>query len=173
MPPLAGGVSGINPATLDAAEPLFEQGLALARQIEDRETTAVALLNLAMVRIGRGAQARASAMLLEAMDIAESIGARRTGGNVLAVSAGLAAVCEDWARAAWLFGAAQSQMRNTGNRLEPADEAFLAPLMTKARGSLAAESFDAAERGARAFSYEQAMTVAREWLMSNASRVAD
>ena len=40
---------------MDAAEPLYEQVVTVARAIGDRESIAIGLLNLAMVSIGRAA----------------------------------------------------------------------------------------------------------------------
>ena len=150
--------------TLDAAEPLYEEALGLARQIGDLDTAAVALLNLAMVAIRRGLHERAGTMLLQALDIAGAIGSRPTGGNVLAVLTGLASLREDWPQAAWFLGAAQSQMQGTGSRLDPVDEAFLAPWVTSAREALGHATFLAAEDAARDLSYEEAMALARRWL---------
>ncbi len=46
---------------LDAAEPHYEATLTLARELGDRESIAIGLLNLAMVSIGRGSEARVPA----------------------------------------------------------------------------------------------------------------
>ena len=85
---------------LDAAEPLYEDALAIAREIPDREVIAIGLLNLAMVAIGRGAGERAATMLLEVQAIAMELGWRPAGQSVLEVCAGLAASRAEWERAA-------------------------------------------------------------------------
>jgi tetratricopeptide (TPR) repeat protein len=154
---------------LDAAEPLYEQGLALTVQLGDREGTAVALLNLAMVAIGRGLHEHASTLLIEALDLAEAVGSKPTGGFVFAVSTSLAALREDWTQASWFFGAAESQMKQTGIRLDATDEAFLAPWVTRARQALAPDQFKAAQHDASALPYEQAIAAAREWLEAGMS----
>jgi predicted ATPase len=151
---------------LDTAEPLYEQVLALARELGDRESIAIALLNLAMVSIGRGSRKRAGEMLLEVHVIAEAIGSRPVGQSVLEVSAGLAALQEDWTRAAIYFGAAESQAEQTGLHRDPADEAFLAPLIAKARGALGDAVFAAAETSGRAVSYQEVMAQVRAWLQA-------
>ncbi len=149
---------------LDAAEPLYEEALALARKLDDRESIAIGLLNLAMVSIDRGSREAAAPMLLEALAIAEEIGSRRTGQCVLEVSAGLAALREEWNCAARLFGAAEAQAAQTGLQRDPADEAFLAPRIDRAREALAADGFAPAEAVGRAQSYEEALGEARAWL---------
>jgi predicted ATPase/class 3 adenylate cyclase len=149
---------------LDAAEPLYENVLVLARELGDRESIAIGLLNLAMVAIGRGSCDRAKHMLLEVMAIAEEIGSKPAGQSVLEVSAGLGALLQQWERAARLFGIAEAQTEQTGLHRDPADDAFLVPLMAKAREALGAAGFAAAELDGRALSYEKALLEAREWL---------
>lgn len=149
---------------LDAAEPLYDEAVALARELDDRESIAVGLLNLAMVSIDRGSRDAAVPMLLEALAIADEIGSRRTGQCVLEVSAGLAALRESWDRAARLFGAAEAQAALTGLQRDPADEAFLAPRIARAREALAADGFAAAEAEGRSLGYEKALGEARACL---------
>jgi tetratricopeptide (TPR) repeat protein len=149
---------------LDTAEPLYEQVLALARELGDRESIAIGLLNLAMVAIGRDSRDRARRMLLDVIEISEEIGSKPAGQSVLEVSAGLAALREEWECAARFFGAAETQTGHTGIHRDPADEAFLAPRIAVARKALGAEAFAAVESAGRALSYEQAIKEAREWL---------
>ena len=149
---------------LDKAVPLYEQVLALARETGDRETTAIGLLNLAMALIGREALERAPSILLEALDIAQDIRSRPAAQSVLEVSAGLAAAERDWKHSARLFGAAEAAGEATGLRRDPADEAFLAPLVARARDALGKVAFDAAEREGRAMSYDEALVGVRRWL---------
>ncbi|HEV8553869.1 MAG TPA: tetratricopeptide repeat protein [Casimicrobiaceae bacterium] len=149
---------------LDTAEPLYEKVLALARGLEDRESIAIGLLNLAMVSIGRGSGDRAQAMLLEVLAIAREIGSKPAGHCALEVSAGLGASRKEWERAALFFGAAEAQTAQMGLQRDPADEAFLAPLIAKAREALGEGAFAAVEAAGRALAYEGAMEEARVWL---------
>jgi tetratricopeptide (TPR) repeat protein len=152
---------------LDAAEPLYERGLALARELGDRESIAIGLLNLAMVAIGRGAGDRAREMLQDALAIAEEIGSKRESQSVLEISAGLAGLREDWPQAARFFGAAEVQAAETGLHRDPADEAFLAPWVAKAREALGPAAFAAAEAEGRARSFIEANAEARAWLFNS------
>jgi predicted ATPase/class 3 adenylate cyclase len=150
--------------SLDEAEPLYEKVLALARQVGDRESIAIGLLNFAMVVISRGEDDQARRMLLDVLAIAQEIGSKPAGQSLLEVCAGLAALREDWPRAARFYGAAEAQAGQTGIHRDPSDEAFLAPLVAKAQAALGTEAFAAAEDGGRALTYAAALEEARAWL---------
>lgn len=152
---------------LDIAEPLYERCLALTRQLGDRENTAVALLNLAMVAMGRGRLDRADTLLLEALDIADAIGSRMSGVNALAVAGGLASLRCDWPQAARFTNAANIQMRAAGSSLDPADEAFLAPLFGRAMQALDAPLPDLAESAAGPGDYSAVIVLVRQWLRTS------
>jgi predicted ATPase/class 3 adenylate cyclase len=147
---------------LMAAEPLYGRVLELARELGDRESTAIGLLNLAMVSIGQGFPERARAMLLEVSAIAEEIGSKPAGLSLLEVAAGLAVCQQDWEHATMFYGAAEAQVGQSGLQRDRADEAFLSPLIAKAREALGAMVFAAAVAGPPP--YEEAMAKARAWL---------
>ena len=152
---------------LDAAEPLYMTFLVLARELGDRELVAIGLLNLAMVAIGRGFADDAQKMLCEVLVVEEEIGSMPAGQSILEVSAGLAALREEWSGTALFFGAAEAQTVRTGLRRDPADEAFLAPLIVQARNALGALDFATSEAAGRELSFEESMTKARAWLEAN------
>ena len=152
---------------LDPAEPLYEEALSIAREIGDRETIAIALLNLAMVSIGRGVADRARKMLLEVLAIATETGSKPVAQSVVEVSAGLAASSGDHERAARYYGVAEAQNALTGMHRDPADEAFLAPLMSAAGRALAEDAYEAAEAAGRALAYEDALRETRAWLLAS------
>jgi predicted ATPase/class 3 adenylate cyclase len=149
---------------LERAEALYAQVLAFMRKLEDRESIAIVLLNQAMVAIARGDDERARSMLLEVLAIADEIGSKPVGQSVFEVSAGLAALRQDWPRVARFYGAAEAQAAQTGLHRDPGDEAFLAPLLARARAALGAQGFPAAESAGRELPFEQAMAEARAWL---------
>ncbi len=150
----------------DQAEPLYVQVLALARERGDRGSIAFALLNLAMALIGQRRAGNVRQMLLEAIAIADDIGSMPSGQSVLEVSAGLGALNEDWEHAALFYGAAEAQAAQTGLRRDPADEAFLVPVVQQAQVALGAAAFAAAEGDGRALAYDAAMVKVRAWLNS-------
>jgi hypothetical protein len=83
---------------------------------------------------------------------------------VLEVCAGLAAACAEWEHAARFCAAAETQTGETGLHRDPADDAFLAPLIAQARDALGTTAFTAADTAGRTLSYEAAMAQARTWL---------
>ncbi len=149
---------------LDAAEPLYEKHLALAREMDDRDSIAIALLNLAIVSIGRGAAKRASVTLRDAIVIASEIGSKHAGQSAIEIAAGLCSLCGDWDKAALFFGAAEAQIARTGLKRDAADEAFLRPLIARARQAMGPPAFDAATSAGSTLGYEEAMNEARTWL---------
>jgi predicted ATPase/class 3 adenylate cyclase len=154
---------------LDAAEPLYDKVLAIGRELGDREIIAVGLLNLAMVSIGRGARDGVARMLLEVQAIAEELGWKPAGQSMLEVCAGLAASRAQWEPAARFFGAAEAQTGKTGIHRDPADDAFLLPLIGIARAALGTEAFSAADAAGRGLSYDEAMAQAHTWLTNVAA----
>ena len=153
--------------TFDRAEELYAQALGLTRALGDHETTAVALLNLALVAVARASPLTAITLLIEALQISDSIGSRLAGANVLAVTAGVAALHENWGLAAWFLGAAQAQMKETGQHPDPIDAVVLDPLAKRTRESLTREMFSANEADGRSAAYADATSKAREWLFNH------
>ena len=149
---------------LDAAEPLYGQALVLSRELGDREHIALSLLNLAMVSITRGSSDRAREMLVDGLAIVRETGSKPAGQSVLEVSAAQAVLCADWARAARFYGAAEALTGQTGLQRDPTDEAFLVPLIEKARTAQGAAAFAADEAAGRALSYDVVMNEVRAWL---------
>ena len=149
---------------LDAAEPLYDDAVKLFREIGDRESVAIGLLNLAMVSIGRGSVDGARHMLTETVAIATEIGSKPVAQGALDVSAGFSASLNQFECAARFFGAAQGQALAIGLQRDPTDEAFLLPLIDRARAALGKAAFERAELSGRALSYEQGIDEARAWL---------
>ena len=152
---------------VDVAESLYEEVLGLARGLGDKEYIAAFLLNLAMASVEHRPRANVCAMLLEALAIAEEIGSKPVGQSALEVCAGLAARHGDWPSAARFFGAAEAQAAQTGLRRDPADEAFLAPLMTRARQGLESSAFDSFEAEGRVMPPQEVLRQASAWLSEN------
>jgi hypothetical protein len=138
--------------------------VGLARELGDRETIAIGLLNLAMVSINGRSMGRAVDTLAEAVDIAGETGSKPVGQSVLDVCAGLASARQEWKVAARFHGMALAQLEATGLHRDPADEAFLAPRVAAARKALGAASFEAAQAQARGASYEESLAEARAWI---------
>jgi tetratricopeptide (TPR) repeat protein len=148
----------------DAAKPLYEEVLSLALDIGDREIVAVAELNLAMVAITLDVRDDARQLLLHAIAIAKEERSMPTGQSAIEVTAGMAAAQGNWNLAARLFGAAEVQADATGLHRDPADEAFLAPLMLRARERLGEQAFAEAASAGRTLSFDAAIKDSEEYL---------
>lgn len=102
-------------------------------------------------------------MVLEAIMLGEQVGSRYVGQSALEVCAGLMAIADNWSCCARLYGAAQTQSSRTGFKPDAADEAFLAPLVQRARDALA-EGYELGEAQGRALTYDAAIADARACL---------
>ena len=158
---------------IEAALPLYEKVVELARESGDRETVAFGLLNLAMAHIARDPGGRIAPILLEALAIADENRSQPATQSVLEVAAGWAAARDDFPRAARLFGAVEALAEATGLRRDPADEAFLLPLISRARDALGAERFAALESDGRCLGREDALADVRKLLVGSATSATD
>jgi len=149
---------------IEEAAPLYETALALARELEDRAYIATFLLNLAMVATVGKATTTAAAMLLEVLSIRSETGSNPITQSALEVCAGLAAVQREWEMAARWFGVADAQAKLSGLRRDPADDAFVAPLLELTRSALGDVDFESLQREGTATAASTALAKASEWL---------
>ncbi|HEY2630385.1 MAG TPA: tetratricopeptide repeat protein [Usitatibacter sp.] len=148
---------------LDVAQRLYEESALMLAGVGDHFSRALVVLNLAIISILREDRQRARTFLLEAIATSESLVQQRLGLATIEVCAGFAAACGDYPRAARLFGVAEAQNSSTGLHRDPADDAFLTPLMGKAREEMGPR-YRAVEDQGRALAYAQAISEARAWL---------
>lgn len=149
---------------IERAEPLYQRVVALARELEDVELTAVGLLNLAMVAIARRSVGQASESLREVLAIVAETASRSAVQSALDVSVGLACLRRDWGRAARYWGAAEALTDTIGVQRDPADLAFVEPMVAETRRALGSARFGEAEASGRALLFQAAVADAREWL---------
>ena len=152
---------------LDDAEPLYDEVVALAHELGIRSFAAVGLLGLAMVAIGRGSVERARDLLREVLTIADETGSKTAWQSTLEVAAGLSVLRKEPERFARLYGAAEAQTLRTGIQRDPADAAFLQPLLASTRAALGEARFTAAEASGRALPFDGAIAEVRAWLSGN------
>jgi len=145
---------------------MYEEALALARDMGGRDTIAVALLNLARVHLDRHSGDSAGRVLREVLELVDEHTGPQENQQLLTVAAGLAAHEGDWARAARIYGAAQAQLKQHGLRREPADEASVVPLMARARQAIDSTAFSAREAEGRAMTPDDVLHDVRAWLRS-------
>jgi len=150
--------------SLDAAEALYEEMLALCRARGDRVSEAALLLNEAFVSIGRGAHVQARVRLAASLSMMREFGLANFAAAAIAATAALAAAVGDFEVCMRLEGACVAYRERTGCHLEPVDEAFLRPFVARARASLDAEAAARAEAQGRALGYEGVLVEAGEWL---------
>ncbi|HSC98638.1 MAG TPA: adenylate/guanylate cyclase domain-containing protein [Casimicrobiaceae bacterium] len=155
---------------LDKAEALFRESSALADKLANRELVAMNLLSLAMVSISRGSPREAAESAHDAAAIAEDLGLHTAGQTALDVAAGLAASIDVPDEAARFLGASQAHLSSSGLRRDPVDDAFLIPLMDRARTAIGEAAFAAAEREGRSARYEEVLSRARAWLGQRAGQ---
>ena len=152
---------------LAAAEPLYDEVIALGRRLDDAELVAIGLLNLAMIYIACRAHNSAGVALQEIIAIARKTRSMPVGQSALEVASGLAASLGDPALALRFFGAAEANTRDTGIVRDPADDAFLRPLIQSARRSLGPDAAACAERDGREAGYEAVLAEVDPWLNQN------
>ncbi len=95
------------------------------------------------------------------------------GQSALEVASGFAAVLGEPERSLRYFAAAEANTDLTGIQRDPTDDAFLQPLVARARAALAPEAADAAEASGRATGYEGPLAVERAWLAQPGRNAAE
>ena len=145
------------------AAALYEKTVAISRELDDPAMIAVGLLNLAMVRTHRGQLDRSYAAATEALEISERLGSLPLIKSAIEVTCGLAASRGDFSMAARLYGAAEAHGESTGLGRDPADDAFLAPLVKKCAEALG-DRYAELEGAGRALAADEALRETRAWL---------
>ena len=149
---------------MEAAQALYEESLALAREQENIAVVAAVCDNLARVFIYRSEPERARDLVLEAITISEEAGSKWTALCAFDVTAGLGAVKTDWTFAARMRGAAEARIKDMKYKRDRPDEAFLAPWTARMREALGDAAYSAAFESGYALSQEQAAAEALAWL---------
>ncbi len=149
------------------AEPLYREVITLGRRLDDLELVAIGLLNLAMSYIARRSHSDARVALCEIIAIARQTRSMPVGQSALEVASGLAASLGEQTLALRFFGAAEANTRETGIVRDPADDAFLQPLIQSARSSQGADSAARVESEGGAAGYEAVLGEVDAWLTRN------
>jgi predicted ATPase/class 3 adenylate cyclase len=152
---------------MPAAASLLEDVVQLSTEASDVETIAIGLLNLAIVSISRNAPQEACVLLRRILPIAATLRSMRIEQSLLEVCAGLAAANDDLRRAARFYGASECQAGKMGLRRNPADEAFLAPLVQRARQHLGETRFEEEARAGAQLPAPEVVEEVRAWLLSS------
>ena len=143
---------------LDEATSLLRLSNNLALALPNLELIAMNTVTLAMIALSKRDVPAAVVTALEALEVAGEGKSKHLGQAVLDLAVGLASCCEEWEVASRLLGAAESHLISTGFRRDPVDDAFLEPLVARAKAALGAASFDDRVRQGGRGVFEDAMT---------------
>ena len=102
----------------------------------------------------------------DALDIAGELGSRYVGQSAIDVCAGLCSLAGQPECCARFLGASETLGEATGLHRDAADEAFVSPLVQRARDGCTPKLFDAAYGAGRALGYDEGIVEARAWLAS-------
>jgi len=151
----------------DAAVPLYEEALALAREHRDVLMTAIICDNLARALISSGKIAEARDLAREVLDISSEARSRWIGLCAFDIASALAAIQADWTFAARMRGAAEGRVRSMKHCRDRADAAFLGQWTSRIRESLAEPEYQAAFDAGYSLPEDRAGAEALAWLAAN------
>jgi predicted ATPase/DNA-binding CsgD family transcriptional regulator/Tfp pilus assembly protein PilF len=154
------GVLALNQGDLDAATPLLEDSLAIGRELGDPRSIATALTNLGIVAKERANYDRAQDYLAQALVIWRDKDVKQSIAEMLDVIASLAAASGWPARAARLWGAADSLRDATGMYRVPHKQSEYDSDTAGARAALGDAAFEAALTDGRAMDTNDAVALA-------------
>lgn len=143
-----------------AARIYLEESLAYTRALGLRWVTACALCNIADIARLQGDYATARAGLEESLQILHEVGSEHSVAVCLEGLAEVAAAESSGARAAVLFGAAESLRAKVGAPMTPTEAEGYAPSLSVARSEIGEQAFAANWGRGRALSLQQAVDYA-------------
>jgi tetratricopeptide (TPR) repeat protein len=141
------------------ATALFEESLALFRELERKDTMAWLLGDLGIAAGQQGDHARAAALLGEALPLTQEVGDVSPSAMCLI---GLAGIQQQPIRAAQLLAAAQTALEASDEIVEPFHRAAQARIEDAARAMLGEDAFAAAWAEGQAMTIDQAIEYALE-----------
>jgi tetratricopeptide (TPR) repeat protein len=147
---------------LAAARPLYEEAVALGRQLGNQNAVSVDLFNLGAVAFLEGDLEAARACFRETIRIDQKLGDRARASYSLDGFGALAVVRGEMRRAARLFGAATHLRESSGYALEPLDQEFRDRYASETRAALGEGEYASAEREGRALRMREAVALALE-----------
>lgn len=148
---------------IERAIALFDECIALDRDLEDVFHMGIALTDLGLILLERGEDGRAAALFIEALVIHRDVGHPRLIISTLEGLAGLAARRRQpapAARAARLYGAVEAISEQIGLPRQDPERWQYAPLVNLARAHLDADAFAIAWASGRGMSRDDAIQYA-------------
>ena len=110
----------------------------------NRRRMAVCLQNQARAKISMGDLRSVPALAIESMEIATENNFRMLLSNFCDIMVGLEAGRGNWDLAARFYGVTEARNKELNYRREPADEAYIEPIVQQIRENLDSETFQAA-----------------------------
>ncbi|HEX8918055.1 MAG TPA: tetratricopeptide repeat protein [Chloroflexota bacterium] len=143
----------------DRAQMLFEEGLAIDRKREDTVAMAVALYNLAELANQMGNLERTEELAREALPLSVAVGLKEVLTSCLDRFGDVALAAAQPARAARLYGAADTVRASIGSPIQPREMPVYERRLNNIRAALG-PSFDAAWSEGQDLTLEQAVEYA-------------
>jgi predicted ATPase len=137
----------------------LEEGLEVAADIFQKQHAIIARSSLGLAHLMDAEPEPAERLLLETLRLCREVGDRRTGQEALIGLAGVAALTGAWARAAWLAGAAMTQMTESG-AAPGLDPRIRERYLPDARRALGRERYEDAYEQGRLASFDLAVAYA-------------
>lgn len=139
------GIVAVDQDRLDEAAALFEESLALDRAFDNQWGIAQTLTGQAALALARGAADEATALLARAIDVLRPLDDRPSLVKALEHLAATAAVRDEHALAARLWGAATAQREAAGEPRTDAEAAAIDRHLAASRATLGPKRFASAE----------------------------
>ena len=144
----------------DRAQDVYEECLALCRQVGDKQRAGVMLSNLSYVAMHQDDYQRAEALILEALVITVELNTKYFTGLCLAMLAGPVGANGQPERAARLLGASEGILLSLDASLQPADQIEIDCYLADIRAQLDEKIYNDACSQGRAMSIEDAVAYA-------------
>jgi hypothetical protein len=145
-----------------AAEQLYQQALAVFRQLGSPWGANIVLQNLAYIAQHHGDYDRAKSLFAEGLRTSLELRDGPATANCLAGLAGIVGILGQRQQAARLFGAAEALRDILGAQIQPGDRPDYESSLATARAQLDPITFEAAWAEGRAMALEQAVASALE-----------
>jgi hypothetical protein len=137
---------------------LYEESLALCKEMDDKSNMAYALLGLGLVGIAQGTS-DARVNILQSLQLRQERGEQLTQISSLIGAAGLALHEGNAQQAAQLLGAVDSALRALNAVMEPDIQHFHAQILAAVREALGEAAFQMAWQAGSQWSLEEAVTL--------------
>jgi len=144
----------------DRAQDVYEECLALCRQVGDKQRAGVMLSNLSYVAMHQDDYQRAEALIREALTITVELNTKYFTGLCIAMLAGPVGANGQPERAARLLGASEGILLSLDASLQPADQIEIDCYLADIRAQLDEKIYNDACSQGRAMSIEDAVAYA-------------